>query len=158
MATHSSVLAWRIPWTEVPGGRESDTTKVSTWIPTRLHTLHAPAVSQRLNRKPIDLTVKRSRARTLSSAMDFCPPGWPALPAGQVTMCVDPGAIGGAFLCPEQLETPCILSLSIPPIFLSLLSAPDTVAFQHFGHGPEEEKLSPCDPRAHTDITDRTTS
>ena len=112
MATHSSVLAWRIPWTEVPGGRESDMTKVSTWIPTCLHTLHAPAVSQRLNRQPIDLTVKRSRARTLSSPMDFCPPGWPALPAGQVTMCVDPGAIGGAFLCPEQLETPCILSLS----------------------------------------------
>ena len=33
MATHSSVLAWRIPWTEEPGGyspwghEESDTTK-----------------------------------------------------------------------------------------------------------------------------------
>ena len=32
MATHSSVLAWRIPWTEEPGGlqtlgsQESDTT------------------------------------------------------------------------------------------------------------------------------------
>ena len=23
MATHSSVLAWRIPWTEEPGGRQS---------------------------------------------------------------------------------------------------------------------------------------
>jgi len=36
MATHSSVLAWRIPWTEAPGGlqsmgcKESDTTEV-TW-------------------------------------------------------------------------------------------------------------------------------
>ena len=33
MATHSSVLAWRIPWTEAPGGlqsmgcKESDTTE-----------------------------------------------------------------------------------------------------------------------------------
>ena len=33
MATHSSILAWRIPWTEEPGGAtvhgvaESDTTK-----------------------------------------------------------------------------------------------------------------------------------
>ena len=30
MATHSSILAWKIPWTEEPGGfmrlRESDTT------------------------------------------------------------------------------------------------------------------------------------
>ena len=36
MATHSSVLAWRIPWTEEPGGyspwghRESDMTERST--------------------------------------------------------------------------------------------------------------------------------
>ena len=28
MATHSSVLPWRIPWTEEPGGhKESDTTE-----------------------------------------------------------------------------------------------------------------------------------
>ena len=33
MATHSSILAWRIPWTEEPGGlspcgrKESDTTQ-----------------------------------------------------------------------------------------------------------------------------------
>ena len=36
MATHSSVLAWRIPWTEEPGGlqsmshKESDTTEQLT--------------------------------------------------------------------------------------------------------------------------------
>ena len=31
MATHSSIFAWRIPWTEEPGGRvaESDTTEVT---------------------------------------------------------------------------------------------------------------------------------
>jgi len=36
MATHSSILAWRIPWTEEPGGlhgpwghKESDTTRLS---------------------------------------------------------------------------------------------------------------------------------
>ena len=35
MATHSSILAWRIPWTEDPGGlqsigpKESDTTEVT---------------------------------------------------------------------------------------------------------------------------------
>ena len=26
MATHSSILAWRIPWTEEPGGLESKST------------------------------------------------------------------------------------------------------------------------------------
>ena len=35
MATHSSILAWRIPWTEEPGGlqsmgsQESDTTEAT---------------------------------------------------------------------------------------------------------------------------------
>ena len=35
MATHSSILAWRLPWTEEPGGlqymghKESDTTKAT---------------------------------------------------------------------------------------------------------------------------------
>ena len=27
MATHSSILAWRIPWTEEPGGLQSDMTE-----------------------------------------------------------------------------------------------------------------------------------
>ena len=37
MATHSSILAWRIPWTEEPGGlqstgSQSDTTEVTQHI------------------------------------------------------------------------------------------------------------------------------
>ena len=40
MATHSSILAWRIPWTEEPGGspwdyKESDTTERLSTQPTR---------------------------------------------------------------------------------------------------------------------------
>ena len=37
MATHSSILTWRIPWTEEPGGlqfmghKESDTAEPLTW-------------------------------------------------------------------------------------------------------------------------------
>ena len=39
MATHSSILAWRIPWTEKPGGlvhrvAESDTTERLMLLPT----------------------------------------------------------------------------------------------------------------------------
>ena len=29
MATHSSILAWRIPWTEEPGGLLSDMTEAT---------------------------------------------------------------------------------------------------------------------------------
>ena len=38
MATHSGILAWRIPWTEEPGGpqsmggKESDMTGQITWL------------------------------------------------------------------------------------------------------------------------------
>ena len=44
MATHSSTLAWRIPWTEEPGGfsswgrKESDTTEWLTCARARTHT------------------------------------------------------------------------------------------------------------------------
>ena len=43
MATHSSILDWRIPWTEEPGGllsmghKELDTTEQPTLIYTKLH-------------------------------------------------------------------------------------------------------------------------
>ena len=43
MATHSSVLGWRVPWTEEPGGqrpqgcRESDTTEATWRAHTGLH-------------------------------------------------------------------------------------------------------------------------
>ena len=37
MATHSSILAWRIPWTEEPGGLESmgfqSQTRLSAYVP-----------------------------------------------------------------------------------------------------------------------------
>ena len=32
MATHSSILAWRIPWTEEPGGPQSTATKSWTCL------------------------------------------------------------------------------------------------------------------------------
>ena len=44
MATHSCILAWRIPWTEEPGGlqslgyKESDTTEHAP-IPEKMKTL-----------------------------------------------------------------------------------------------------------------------
>ena len=39
MATHSSVLAWRIPWTEEPGGLQSMGSQRIRHNPARMHTL-----------------------------------------------------------------------------------------------------------------------
>ena len=39
MATHSSIVAWRIPWTEEPGGLQSmEVTKSRTLLSARTHT------------------------------------------------------------------------------------------------------------------------
>ena len=40
MATHSNILAWRIPWTEEPGGLQSTgAQKSQTWLRTNTHIL-----------------------------------------------------------------------------------------------------------------------
>ena len=37
MATHSSILAWRIPWTEEPGGLQSSGSQKESDTTERLH-------------------------------------------------------------------------------------------------------------------------
>ena len=37
MVTHSSILAWKIPWTEEPGCKESDTTELLHLLTTKLN-------------------------------------------------------------------------------------------------------------------------
>ena len=56
MATHSSIVAWNIPWTEEPGGssswacKESDTTEHrGTHTHTHTHTHITPRLSERQN-------------------------------------------------------------------------------------------------------------
>ena len=40
MAPHSSILAWRIPWTEKPGGLQSMVSRESDTTCTHTHTPH----------------------------------------------------------------------------------------------------------------------
>ena len=42
MATHSRILAWRIPWPEEPGGIQSTGSQSRTGLTTHTHT-HTPA-------------------------------------------------------------------------------------------------------------------
>ena len=58
MATHSSILAWKIPWTEEPGGLQSmesqrvgKTDQRSTHAPTR----HSPGALQTLPKISIEV-------------------------------------------------------------------------------------------------------
>ena len=45
MATHSSVLAWEIPWTEEPGGLQSMGSQSQTRLSMRAHALTFRTVS-----------------------------------------------------------------------------------------------------------------
>ena len=47
MATHSSILAWKISWTEEPGGLQSWVTKSRTQL-KRLSVLHSKQRIERL--------------------------------------------------------------------------------------------------------------
>ena len=49
MATHSSILAWRIPWSEEPGGlhrvaKETDATEATRYAKHCSFTAYQPAV------------------------------------------------------------------------------------------------------------------
>ena len=51
VATHSSTLAWRIPWTEGPGGLQSMGSQSQTrlkWLSTHAHTVLACHSPQKL--------------------------------------------------------------------------------------------------------------
>ena len=41
MATHSSIIAWRIPWTEVPGGLQSMGLQSQTQLKSESDTVEA---------------------------------------------------------------------------------------------------------------------
>ena len=70
MATHSSVLAWRIPWTEEPGGLQS----VESQSQTQLSNFHlcssAATLASLLLLKPGDLVLASGPLHLL-----FCLPG-----------------------------------------------------------------------------------
>ena len=47
MATHSSILAWGIPWTEEPGGLQSTGSLSQTRLSTSCHKVGTPSWCQR---------------------------------------------------------------------------------------------------------------
>ena len=55
MATHSSILAWRIPWTEEPGGLQSTSRKESESHGRRSLVGYSPRVTKSRTR-PSDFT------------------------------------------------------------------------------------------------------
>ena len=74
METHSSILAWRIPWTEVPGGLQS-------MGPQREQAWSDLAHISPASNKPLFVVVIQSLSRTptLCDPMDCSTPGFPVL-------------------------------------------------------------------------------
>ena len=48
MAPHSSTLAWKIPWTEEPGGLQSTGSLSRTWLSDFTFTFHFPALEKEM--------------------------------------------------------------------------------------------------------------
>ena len=98
MATHSSILAWRIPWTEEPGGLQSraghksrDTTEATEHVCTGLRqhrgspqqlgpqregaTLEVRVPSERIPEVyPVSVTLQPDRPRASGTAVGSGPP------------------------------------------------------------------------------------
>ena len=53
MATHSSILAWKIPWTKEPGGLQSMGRKESDTIERRLFHFHCLGTQERELCRPL---------------------------------------------------------------------------------------------------------
>ena len=75
MATHSSILSWRSPWTEEPGGlqswdyKESDTTEQLTHTHTHTHTHILYTVCRMLTNIPdLDLVEARNITDSATTA------------------------------------------------------------------------------------------
>ena len=117
MATHSSILAWRIPWTELPGGyspwnhKESDTTEqltVSLSFFSHIH-VYTCACAKLLQ-----------QCMTLCDPMDYSPPGfsvhgkstlfrqeyWSGLPW------LPPGYLPNPRIKPASLKSPALAGRS----------------------------------------------
>ena len=58
MASHSSILAWEIPWTEKPGGLQSrGLQKSQTWFSNKTTTTNKYNIYQLAKKKPIFLFI-----------------------------------------------------------------------------------------------------
>ena len=93
--THSSILAWRIPWTEEPGGLQSmglSQTQLNNWTHTHTHThthtlpnsmlLALMAFSPSVPAKVVPAGGERSSLRRVGTVGFWCFPfcGWAILP------------------------------------------------------------------------------
>ena len=78
MATHSSILAWRIPWTEEPGGLQSmDSQRVYT------HTLLITVITLYVSSPPTDPS-------PISSKLHTCSPLPSIIPSAFLTLALKP--------------------------------------------------------------------
>ena len=108
MATYSSSLAWRIPWTEEPGGQwPIGSQRLNTTEVTQHTHAHVCPVTM----QPCHTTCARSVVLTLGDPTDYSPPGSSAhgVFQGRILEQVAISSSRGIFL--TQGLNPCLLHL-----------------------------------------------
>ena len=112
MATHSSILAWRIPWTEEPGSLQSiGSQKSGTWLSNQTTTIKSrnPGKQKESQPKQREQTPQRvgcqSRNRTWTKGLQF----WHLSP-GRWAPRMDPSSLSldsEELLCQQKLDKKC---------------------------------------------------
>ena len=102
MATHSSILAWRIPWTEVPGGLQSAGSQSWIWLtclsmPAQPSTF-SPSVPSRIVVGRTSLAVQQLRLRTSTAGLTGSINGRGLIPWGLIPQGLIPRGL-------EELDT-----------------------------------------------------
>ena len=77
MAIHSSILAWKIPWTEEPGGLQSMESQSRTWLSESATTTATLLLSSQLNSRWVQFSSVAQSCPTLWNPMDCSTPFFP---------------------------------------------------------------------------------
>ena len=76
MANHSSVLAWRIPWTEEPGGLQSGVAESRSWLQVPCYMFlywdsHSTFHTMSTGIVALGIATTKTLVRTLENKLDF---------------------------------------------------------------------------------------
>ena len=94
MATHSSILAWRIPWPEEPGGLQSMGSQSRAWLSEFTFTFHTFTLASTWESLPFHMTLTSMTDQEVISLLNYAKHS-----RNTLTIVIDLG-MG---VCPQQI-------------------------------------------------------
>ena len=85
MATHSSILSWKIPWPEEPGGLQSMGSQSRTWLSTHTHTTGWSSLSWLIQRVNLRCQKEHIREAQVVSGRPMYQRSWYVVISGMIS-------------------------------------------------------------------------